>query len=68
MTAGSVEHEVDDALLDGEQRVLEQSASGAPLALDALEPRHSEEALRKSDDVLRMVIDTIPTMAWSVPS
>jgi PAS domain S-box-containing protein len=32
----------------------------------SIEAKRSEEALRKSEDVLRMVIDTIPTMAWSV--
>jgi PAS domain S-box-containing protein len=66
MTAGSVEHEVRNELLDGEQRVLERIATGAPLALEVGEPRRGEEALHKSEDVLRMVIDTIPAMAWSV--
>lgn len=46
--------------------MLERIAGGAPRVREAPEPRRSEEALRKSEDVLRMVIDTIPTMAWSV--
>lgn len=66
MTGRSVEREAGDALLDSERRVLERIASAAPLAREALGPRRSEDALRKSEDVLRIVIDTIPTMAWSV--
>jgi PAS domain S-box-containing protein len=66
MTARSVEHEAGDALLDSERRVSERIASAAPLGHEPLEPRRSDDALRKSEDVLRMVIDTIPTMAWSV--
>ena len=38
----------------------------ARMAGVALEAKHSEDALRKSEDVLRIVIDTIPAMAWSV--
>jgi len=65
MTARSVEHEAGNALLDGERQVLERIGGGPP-AREALEPRRSDDALLKSEDVLRMVIDTIPTMAWSV--
>jgi len=36
------------------------------MARVAIEAKRSEDALRKSEDGLRMVIDTIPTMAWSV--
>jgi PAS domain S-box-containing protein len=36
------------------------------MARAAIEAKRSEDALRKSEDDLRMVIDTIPVMAWSV--
>lgn len=36
------------------------------LARVAIEAKRSEDALRKSENSLRVVIDTIPTMAWSV--
>jgi PAS domain S-box-containing protein len=36
------------------------------MARVAIEAKRSEEALRKSDGRLRVVIDTIPAMAWSV--
>src|SRR6202162_2040211 len=36
------------------------------MARVAIEAKRSEDALRKSEDGLRMVIDTIPAMAWSV--
>jgi PAS domain S-box-containing protein len=36
------------------------------MARVAIEAKRSEDALRKSKDGLRMVIDTIPAMAWSV--
>ena len=38
----------------------------AQMACVAIEAKRSEDALRKSEDSLRMVIDTIPVMAWSV--
>ena len=36
------------------------------MARAAIEAKRSEDALRKSEDGLRIVIDTIPVMAWSV--
>ena len=36
------------------------------MARVAIEAKRSEDALRKSEDGLRIVIDTIPAMAWSV--
>jgi PAS domain S-box-containing protein len=36
------------------------------LARVAIEAKRSEDVLRKSEDRLRLVIDTIPAMAWSV--
>jgi GAF domain-containing protein len=36
------------------------------MARVAIEAKRSEDALRKSEDGLRVVIDTIPAMAWSV--
>ena len=62
----SVERGAADALLEGERQLLERIAGAAPMTRRGLEPRRGEEALRKSEDVLGIVIDTIPTMAWSV--
>jgi PAS domain S-box-containing protein len=36
------------------------------MARVAIEAKRTEDALRQSEDRLRLVIDTIPTMAWSV--
>jgi PAS domain S-box-containing protein len=36
------------------------------MARVAIEAKHIEEALQRSEDRLRLVIDTIPTMVWSV--
>ncbi|HEV3017605.1 MAG TPA: PAS domain-containing protein [Burkholderiaceae bacterium] len=36
------------------------------MARVAIEAKRTEDALRKSEDRLRLVINTIPTMAWSV--
>src|SRR6478609_9926963 len=69
MTTPATEHGAHDSLLDSRRRVLEQIVGGAPLAIEtveAIEAKRGENALRESEDVLRIVIDTIPTMAWSV--
>ena len=66
MTTPATGHGVQNTLLDSERRVLEQIVGGVPLAEEAIEAKRGEDTLRKSDDVLRVVIDTIPTMAWSV--
>jgi PAS domain S-box-containing protein len=52
-----------NALLDSQRGVLERIFSSAPLA-DTL--NMLIDALRKSEDSLRVVIDTIPALAWSV--
>jgi PAS domain S-box-containing protein len=69
MTTPATEHGAHDTLLDTQRRVLERIAAGVPLAMETIEvieAKRGEDALRESEDVLRIVIDTIPTMAWSV--
>ncbi|MDB5808438.1 MAG: multi-sensor hybrid histidine kinase [Betaproteobacteria bacterium] len=43
--------------------LIDMAVQMARVAIDA---KQSEEALRRGEDRLRIVIDTIPTMAWSV--
>jgi PAS domain S-box-containing protein len=69
MTTPTTEHGGHETLLDSQRRVSERIVDGVPLAMDtveAIEAKRSEDTLRKSEDVLRMVIDTIPAMAWSI--
>jgi PAS domain S-box-containing protein len=53
-----------------EQRVVgrtqELAAANEELRKEIGERKRAEDALRRSEDHLRLVIDTIPTMAWSV--
>jgi PAS domain S-box-containing protein len=53
-----------------EQRVVERTgelaAANEELRREIAERQRAEDALRGSEDHLRLVIDTIPTMAWSV--
>jgi PAS domain S-box-containing protein len=55
---------------DLEQRVVERTrelaAANEELRKEIAERRQAEDALRQSEDHLRLVIDTIPTMAWSL--
>src|SRR6266478_3658996 len=53
-----------------EQRVIERTkelaAANSELTTEIVERERAEEALRRSEDRLRLVIDTIPIMAWSL--
>jgi PAS domain S-box-containing protein len=51
-------------VLDGTVRELKRT--NVALQAENAERRRAEEAVRRSEDHLRLVIDTIPTMAWSV--
>jgi PAS domain S-box-containing protein len=55
-----------------EQRVIERTrelaATNEKLRREISERTRAEEALRRSEDHLRLVIDAIPTMAWSLGS
>src|SRR6266404_4140085 len=53
-----------------EQRVVERTSelrvANEELRKEIAERKQAEDALRRSEDRLRLVIDTIPTMAWSL--
>src|SRR5258706_4763108 len=53
-----------------EQRILERTrelaAANEELRTEILERKQAEDALRRSEDRNRLIIDTIPTMAWSL--
>ena len=53
-----------------EQRVIERTrelaAANEELRREIAERKRAEDALRRSEDRIRLVIDTIPTMVWSV--
>jgi len=53
-----------------EQRVIERTrelaATNQELRKEIAERKRAEDALRRSEDHLRLVIDTIPMMVWSV--
>jgi PAS domain S-box-containing protein len=55
---------------DLEQRVIERTndlrVANEELRKEIAERKQAEDALRRSEDRIRLIIDTIPTMAWSI--
>lgn len=53
-----------------EERVAERTkeliATNAELRREIAERKHAEDALRRSEDRIRLIIDTIPTETWTV--
>jgi PAS domain S-box-containing protein len=49
-----------------EERTRELAAANAALRAEIVERRLAEEAVKQAEDRIRLIIDTIPTMAWSL--
>jgi PAS domain S-box-containing protein len=49
-----------------EERTRELAATNAALRSEIAERKLAQEALKQAEDRIRLVIDTIPTMAWSL--
>jgi PAS domain S-box-containing protein len=49
-----------------EERTRELAAANAALITEIVERKLAEEAVKQAEDRIRLVIDTIPTMAWSL--
>ena len=48
------------------ERTKELAAANSELTTEIVERERAEEALRRSEDHLRLLIDTIPILAWSL--
>lgn len=63
-------HEIKRLNEELEQRVVERTrelaAANEELKREIGERQQAEDALRRSEDRIRLIIDTIPTMAWTI--